>query len=185
MPWIKVHQLPDYAYFYHNVHVAAGLAPAERVAVPEPVGIVRVVEPGVYRPCDAAEPVDLEHPVRGGRRHQDIACSRAPGRVDGGDVPAEKGPDDPADGIHLEHHLALAQRAQRARDQRVAILESLDPEYGRVPLSHQGAVYQQQLRGHQWQAELLLGALPHHDIAAAGLVLQGEEQHAGGAAGGK
>lgn len=29
VPWIKVHQLPDYAYFYHNVHVAAGLGCAE------------------------------------------------------------------------------------------------------------------------------------------------------------
>ncbi|MGF1508106.1 MAG: cytochrome c3 family protein [Myxococcota bacterium] len=25
IPWIKIHQLPDYAYFAHNVHVAAGI----------------------------------------------------------------------------------------------------------------------------------------------------------------
>lgn len=25
VPWIKVHQLPDYSYFAHNVHVTAGL----------------------------------------------------------------------------------------------------------------------------------------------------------------
>ena len=25
IPWVKVHQLPDYAYFAHNVHLAAGV----------------------------------------------------------------------------------------------------------------------------------------------------------------
>ena len=25
IPWVKVHQLPDYAYFSHNVHLAAGV----------------------------------------------------------------------------------------------------------------------------------------------------------------
>lgn len=45
VPWVKVHMLPDYAYFNHGVHVAAGVGCASCHGRIDQMEIVRQTEP--------------------------------------------------------------------------------------------------------------------------------------------
>lgn len=45
IPWVRVHQLPDYAYFDHSVHVAAGVGCASCHGRIDQMEIVRMDQP--------------------------------------------------------------------------------------------------------------------------------------------
>lgn len=45
VPWIKVHMLPDYAYFHHGVHVKAGIGCASCHGRIDQMEVVRQAEP--------------------------------------------------------------------------------------------------------------------------------------------
>ncbi|MBX3727949.1 MAG: cytochrome c3 family protein [Candidatus Sumerlaeia bacterium] len=45
IPWIKVHDLPDYAYFDHSAHVAAGVGCASCHGRVDQMGVVTQVQP--------------------------------------------------------------------------------------------------------------------------------------------
>lgn len=45
IPWVRVHQLPDYAYFNHSAHVAAGVGCASCHGRVDQMVVVEMVEP--------------------------------------------------------------------------------------------------------------------------------------------
>jgi Outer membrane cytochrome MtrC/MtrF-like, domains II/IV len=45
IPWVKVHQLPDYAHFAHNVHIANGVGCETCHGRIDQMEVVRLVEP--------------------------------------------------------------------------------------------------------------------------------------------
>jgi len=45
IPWVRVHQLPDYAYFDHSVHVAAGVGCASCHGRVDQMTVVQMVKP--------------------------------------------------------------------------------------------------------------------------------------------